>query len=154
MGARGQHAPGICCLGPCRITKGSGLRAYSRRGPLLGGTRPFQSLCLGFAAKRRGLNCCRASNTIKQVDSEGYIRNTPERSQLWGAQTPQGFALPALRAAHQRAAAEGWQVTDDAALFERLGLPVRVLEASSANLKITTPLDLELAAALLKRRQA
>jgi 2-C-methyl-D-erythritol 4-phosphate cytidylyltransferase len=62
--------------------------------------------------------------------------------------------LPALRAAHQRAAAEGWQVTDDAALFERLDLPVRVLEASSANLKITTPLDLELAAALLKRRQA
>ena len=94
------------------------------------------------------------TDTIKQVDSEGYIRNTPERSQLWGAQTPQGFALPALRAAHQRAAAEGWQVTDDAALFERLGLPVRVLEASSANLKITTPLDLELASALLKRRQA
>jgi 2-C-methyl-D-erythritol 4-phosphate cytidylyltransferase len=94
------------------------------------------------------------TDTIKQVDSYGYIRNTPERSGLWAAQTPQGFALPALRAAHQRAMAEGWQVTDDAALFERLGLPVRVLEASTANLKVTTPLDLELAAALLRRREA
>ena len=91
-------------------------------------------------------------DTIKQVDGQQRIVNTPPRAELWAAQTPQGFPVQQLRQAHQRAVEQGWAVTDDAALFERLGWPVRVLEASAANLKITTPLDLELAAALLKRR--
>ena len=73
-------------------------------------------------------------------------------SELWAAQTPQGFPVAQLRQAHQQAEQAGWEVTDDAALFERLGWPVQVLEASSANLKVTTPLDLELAAALLRAR--
>ena len=91
-------------------------------------------------------------DTIKQVDGQQRIVNTPPRAELWAAQTPQGFPVQQLRQAHQRAVEQGWAVTDDAALFERLGWPVRVLEASAANLKITTPLDLELAAALLRRR--
>ena len=91
-------------------------------------------------------------DTIKQVDDQQRIVHTPPRAALWAAQTPQGFPVKQLRQAHQRAQDEGWEVTDDAALFERLGWPVRVLEASGANLKITTPLDLELAAALLRRR--
>lgn len=91
-------------------------------------------------------------DTIKQVDGQQRIVNTPPRAELWAAQTPQGFPVQQLRQAHQRAVKQGWAVTDDAALFERLGWPVRVLEASAANLKITTPLDLELAAALLRRR--
>ncbi|RCL52999.1 MAG: 2-C-methyl-D-erythritol 4-phosphate cytidylyltransferase [Synechococcus sp. MED-G71] len=91
-------------------------------------------------------------DTIKQVDGQQRIVNTPPRAELWAAQTPQGFPVEQLRQAHQHAVEQGWAVTDDAALFERLGWPVRVLEASAANLKITTPLDLELAAALLRRR--
>jgi 2-C-methyl-D-erythritol 4-phosphate cytidylyltransferase len=91
-------------------------------------------------------------DTIKQVDADGLIRHTPPRANLWAAQTPQGFPLQALRQAHRQACECGWEVTDDAALFERLGLPVRVLEGSSSNLKVTTPLDLEIAAALLRRR--
>jgi 2-C-methyl-D-erythritol 4-phosphate cytidylyltransferase len=113
--------------------------------------------CCAIALKNSGealIAAVPVTDTIKQVDENGYIKHTPERSQLWAAQTPQGFFLPALRAAHQRASAEGWLVTDDAALFERLGLPVQILESSSANLKITTPLDLELAGALLRRRKA
>ena len=54
-----------------------------------------------------------------------------------------------LRQAHDQAEAEGWSVTDDAALFERLGWPVRVLPASPANIKLTTPFDLTIAAAVL-----
>ena len=91
-------------------------------------------------------------DTIKQVDGQGRIVATPPRSELWAAQTPQGFPVAQLRQAHQQAEEAGWEVTDDAALFERLGWPVQVLEASSANLKVTTPLDLELAAALLRAR--
>ena len=57
-----------------------------------------------------------------------------------------------LRQAHGQAEAEGWSVTDDAALFERLGWPVRVLESSPANIKITTPFDITIAEAVLAAR--
>ncbi len=89
------------------------------------------------------------TDTIKTVDADGTITDTPDRSLLWAAQTPQGFPVAQLRQAHGRAETEGWSVTDDAALFERLGWPVRVLPASPANIKLTTPFDLRIAAAIL-----
>ncbi|MEB3321271.1 MAG: 2-C-methyl-D-erythritol 4-phosphate cytidylyltransferase [Synechococcaceae cyanobacterium] len=89
------------------------------------------------------------TDTIKQVDGSGRITATPDRARLWAAQTPQGFAVEQLRGAHDRARAEGWEVTDDAALFERLGLPVRVLEAPASNIKVTTRFDLTVAEAVL-----
>ena len=92
------------------------------------------------------------TDTIKQVDGEGCISATPDRSQLWAAQTPQGFPVRQLRDAHATAAAEGWSVTDDAALFERLGLAVQVLEAPPSNIKLTTPFDLTIAEAVLADR--
>jgi 2-C-methyl-D-erythritol 4-phosphate cytidylyltransferase len=94
------------------------------------------------------------SDTIKQVDPEGRVVRTPNRQDLWAAQTPQGFAVPQLRAAHLRAQREGWSVTDDAALYERLGLPVKVMEAPASNIKLTTPFDLRVAEALLRDRTA
>ena len=94
------------------------------------------------------------SDTIKQVDGQGWIRATPNRQDLWAAQTPQGFAVAQLRQAHRQAQEEGWIVTDDAALYERLGLPVRVLEAPAANIKLTTPFDLAVAEAVLGGRSA
>jgi 2-C-methyl-D-erythritol 4-phosphate cytidylyltransferase len=93
------------------------------------------------------------TDTIKQVDGQGRIVATPDRSHLWAAQTPQGFAVPQLRQAHVRADAEGWSVTDDAALYERLGLPVQVLEAPASNIKVTTPFDLTVAEAVLRPRR-
>jgi 2-C-methyl-D-erythritol 4-phosphate cytidylyltransferase len=92
------------------------------------------------------------TDTIKRVDGDGVIQDTPDRSQLWGAQTPQGFSVQQLRDAHARAVAEGWCVTDDASLFERLGWAVQVIEASPSNIKITTPFDLTIAAAVLAGR--
>jgi 2-C-methyl-D-erythritol 4-phosphate cytidylyltransferase len=92
------------------------------------------------------------TDTIKQVDASGTITATPERSRLWAAQTPQAFAVARLREAHARAEAEGWSVTDDAALFERLGWPVRVLEAPPSNIKLTTRFDLTVAEAVLAAR--
>ena len=94
------------------------------------------------------------SDTIKQVNGQGQIIGTPNRQHLWAAQTPQGFAVQQLRQAHRRAQEEGWSVTDDAALYERLGFPVRVLEAPASNIKLTTPFDLSVAEAVLRSRSA
>jgi len=94
------------------------------------------------------------TDTIKRVDGGGVIQDTPDRSVLWGAQTPQGFPVEQLREAHARAAAEGWSVTDDASLFERLGWPVKVIAAPPSNIKITTRFDLTVAAAVLAARTA
>ncbi len=93
------------------------------------------------------------TDTIKQVDGEGTITATPDRSRLWAAQTPQGFPVRQLRQAHAIAGERGWSVTDDAALFERLGLAVQVLEAPPSNIKLTTPFDLTVAAAVLAERR-
>jgi 2-C-methyl-D-erythritol 4-phosphate cytidylyltransferase len=94
------------------------------------------------------------TDTIKQVDPQGRITGTPDRQHLWAAQTPQGFAVRQLRDAHREALDKGWTVTDDAALYERLELPVRVLDAPASNIKLTTPFDLAVAEAMLRARQA
>ena len=94
------------------------------------------------------------SDTIKRVGSDGVIRDTPDRSELWAAQTPQGFAVDQLRRGHAEAVAQGWTVTDDASLYERLGWPVQVLDAGPANIKVTTPFDLTVAEAVLALRAA
>ncbi len=84
------------------------------------------------------------TDTIKSVSSEGVVVQTHERSALRAVQTPQGFSRAPLEAAHARARAEGWEVTDDAALMERCGAPVLVVPGEEANRKITTPEDLAL----------
>ncbi len=92
-------------------------------------------------------------DTIKEVDpTTNLIYYTPPREKLWAAQTPQGFAVPLLCAAHAQAQQEGWAVTDDAALFERLGYPVQLVLGEETNLKVTTPLDVTLAECILQQR--
>lgn len=81
------------------------------------------------------------TDTIKQVAGD-LVTATPDRASLVAVQTPQGFLLPHLQNAHARAQAEGWQVTDDAALLERLGVPVTVVAGEAGNIKITNPEDL------------
>jgi 2-C-methyl-D-erythritol 4-phosphate cytidylyltransferase len=90
-----------------------------------------------------------ARDTIKVVDSAGRITATPDRATLWQAQTPQGFHATLLAAAYAAARARDLAVTDDAALLEALNHPVHVAPGDPANLKITTPEDLLVAAALL-----
>ncbi len=91
-------------------------------------------------------------DTIKVVNAAGVIESTPDRSQLWAAQTPQGFSVPLLKKCHEQGRQNGWEVTDDAALFERCGLPVQILEGEETNLKITTPVDLAIAEFILRQR--
>ena len=93
------------------------------------------------------------TDTIKQVDESGVITATPNRAELWAAQTPQAFSVDELRQGHREARATGWTVTDDASLYERLGWPVNVLDAGPSNIKVTTPFDLTVARAVLAERQ-
>jgi 2-C-methyl-D-erythritol 4-phosphate cytidylyltransferase len=60
--------------------------------------------------------------------------------------------VAALRQCHQQGLQNGWEVTDDAALFEQSGLPVRLVPGEETNLKVTTPIDLTIAEFILKHR--
>jgi 2-C-methyl-D-erythritol 4-phosphate cytidylyltransferase len=91
-------------------------------------------------------------DTIKQVGDHQLIQSTPERSQLWAAQTPQGFSVEMLKKAHHQGRTNGWVVTDDAALFEQCQLPVKIVEGEETNLKVTTPMDLAIAEFILRQR--
>ncbi|MDJ0599398.1 MAG: 2-C-methyl-D-erythritol 4-phosphate cytidylyltransferase [Crocosphaera sp.] len=91
-------------------------------------------------------------DTIKIVDNNQFIQDTPNRSNLWAAQTPQGFDVNLLKECHQKGHQLGWQVTDDAALFEKCQLPVKIVEGEETNLKVTTPVDLAIAEFILKQR--
>ena len=86
------------------------------------------------------------ADTIKRVDGEGLVRETPDRASLRAIQTPQAFDADLLRRAH--ATIEG-DATDDAALVEQLGAPVRVIEGEAQAFKVTTAEDLERLRALL-----
>ncbi len=92
-------------------------------------------------------------DTIKVVDDQRQIESTPNRDRLWAAQTPQGFDAQKLKTCHEAGLREGWEVTDDAALFERLNLPVHIVEGEETNLKLTTPSDLAIAELILRQRQ-
>jgi 2-C-methyl-D-erythritol 4-phosphate cytidylyltransferase len=92
-------------------------------------------------------------DTIKVVDEHGIIKSTPERKQLWAAQTPQGFDVKLLKQCHAEGVRQGWEVTDDAALFEKCGMEVRIVPGEETNLKITTPQDLAIAEFILSQRE-
>jgi 2-C-methyl-D-erythritol 4-phosphate cytidylyltransferase len=87
------------------------------------------------------------SDTLKEVSTHDPTRivRTRPRARLWRAQTPQGFPRPVLEEAHARAARTGHRATDDAALVESMGVPVRLVPDFSNNIKVTTPEDLVLA---------
>jgi len=92
-------------------------------------------------------------DTLKQADERGHVIGTRERAGLWQAQTPQAFPRAMIVEAYRRAARDGVTATDDAALVERYGGAVVLIEGSRANIKVTTPHDLELARALLAARR-
>ncbi|WP_193194642.1 2-C-methyl-D-erythritol 4-phosphate cytidylyltransferase [Nostoc sp. MG11] len=91
-------------------------------------------------------------DTIKVVDDNGIIQSTPDRRQLWAAQTPQGFDVKLLKQCHAEGVRLGWEVTDDAALFERCGIEVQIVQGEETNLKVTTPQDLAIAEFILRSK--
>lgn len=93
-------------------------------------------------------------DTVKRVDVSGLIQETLKREELWQIQTPQVFRYDWLVEAHQQAQQHQWDVTDDAALIERMGYPVSVVEGSCFNIKVTRPDDLAFGEAILKARES
>jgi 2-C-methyl-D-erythritol 4-phosphate cytidylyltransferase len=80
-------------------------------------------------------------DTLKEVSADGLIVRTVDRERLWRAQTPQGFARGVIVDVHRRARVDRVTATDDAALCERYGIPVRVVRGSERALKVTDPGD-------------
>lgn len=149
-----------------------GLRVLERAGWRNGyvfihdGARPFIS---GEMLKRAYDEVCRSracvvgmpvKDTVKIADEQGCIHQTPRRSLVWQIQTPQVFAadliIPAYREVIEKEKdllEQGIQITDDAMVVENVcGCPVRLVEGSYENLKITTPEDLEIAEIFAARR--
>lgn len=89
------------------------------------------------------------ADTLKRATPDGQVDATVDRNQLWGAQTPQGFRTDLIVDAYAKAIAEDWPVTDDAAVAERAGHRVHLVEGEAMNFKITRPEDLALAERLL-----
>ena len=85
-------------------------------------------------------------DTIKEVDRDGYVRSTPDRSILRAVQTPQGFSVDVLKRAHE--ASE--DATDDAALVEALGVKVKTIPGEARAMKITNPEDIAIAVTLVR----
>src|SRR6184192_813416 len=140
----------------CRVGRPSGGRHRPRRIDPLGvvvhdAARPLAPPALFAAvidAVRAGADAAvpglPISDTVKRVDGD-HVVETIARDELVAVQTPQAFRTDALRAAHT---ASG-EATDDAALVEAAGGSVVVVPGDPRNLKVTTPADLVVAAALL-----
>ena len=92
------------------------------------------------------------SDTIKQADGSGRVIRTLDRSALWAIQTPRVFRAEVLRRALDVDASALAAATDDASLVEAVGGSVRVVEAPAENIKVTRPVDLAFAEALLRAR--
>jgi 2-C-methyl-D-erythritol 4-phosphate cytidylyltransferase len=96
--------------------------------------------------------CLPLADTVKRADAAGRVVETLRRDELRAIQTPQGFRREVLVRAH--AAATAGPVTDDAGMVEALGVPVLLIAGDDEAFKVTRPLDLVLAEAVLARRRA
>lgn len=167
-----DHARDVCaCFGPgkpCSILPGGARRQDTVYGSLLAmeceapeiiaihdGARPLidgQTIERSIElARERGacVTAAQVTDTIKHASASGEVIATPDRSELWRAQTPQTFRFPLLLECYRRAEAECWQVTDDASVVERCGHPVHINPCTDLNMKVTTPRDLTIAQTLL-----
>jgi 2-C-methyl-D-erythritol 4-phosphate cytidylyltransferase len=106
-----------------------------------------QAVIDGVIAKARDGICAVPGlpvvDTIKEVDKDGRVIRTVDRSRLWRVQTPQAFPRASIERAHREARAANVDATDDAALCERIGLPVVMVPGSERALKVTDESDFE-----------
>lgn len=115
--------------------------------------RPEQITSVIGAAKKHGaaILASPVTDTIKSAD-KGWIKGTVDRSGLWKAQTPQGFRKDILERSHFNQRVRS--VTDDSQLVEKIKGKVFIVPGDDSNIKITTPIDLEIASCLLKKKRS
>jgi 2-C-methyl-D-erythritol 4-phosphate cytidylyltransferase len=123
------------------------------------GVRPLLSgenleTVIGAALEFGAATCAvPVKDTVKLAGDGGFVTETLPRDRLWLTQTPQAFSYEVILDAHRRSREDRFNATDDAALVERLGTAVKLVEGSYRNIKITTPEDLVVASALLEAGQ-
>lgn len=129
------------------------------------GARPFvnrEILERAYACVKKEDACVvgmPVKDTIKLADGNGFAEQTPERDRVWAVQTPQVFAYQRIWTAYARMMEKEAEfmsrkirITDDAMVMETFGdTPVRLVEGSYENIKITTPEDLEIAEVFARR---
>ncbi len=119
------------------------------------GARPMVTIDLierGLAAAKETGSAIAAVpvvDTIKMAGDDMVVQGTPPRRSLWAVQTPQVFRFDIISQAYRQAR---YEVTDDAMLVERSGNKVKIYMGAYDNIKVTTPDDLAIAEALLKKR--
>ena len=91
-------------------------------------------------------------DTIKRAE-RGVVVETMDRSSLWAVQTPQVFEASLIRAALEKAVADGETLTDDCAAVERIGMKVSLTRGDRENIKLTTPYDLMVGEAIIRQRE-
>ena len=102
---------------------------------------------------RRGaasVSGCRIRDTVKIVEKGTTVSSTVDRAKYWAVQTPQAFPCSMLRKAYAAVEAAKQEVFDDSQAAEIAGETVKICETDKPNIKITTPEDLQVAAAILK----
>jgi 2-C-methyl-D-erythritol 4-phosphate cytidylyltransferase len=121
------------------------------------GVRPFVSCriiketiaaAIEYGAAITGV---RVKDTIKMVDESYRIMQTVDRNGLWAVQTPQVFKAKLLRDCYDKAMYRGFYGTDDASVIEWAGFEVKIIEGEYENIKITTPFDMIVAEAMIKK---
>ena len=154
---------------PVKVVRGGGSREESvllaaleadERTELLAvqdGARPLVTPRLIDAVAEKAARCNAAAPAVPVKDTiktaaEGQVRETLDRSALVAVQTPQVFEADLLKAALQSALEADAELTDDCSAVERLGKVVYLVDGDETNLKITTPVDLVIAAAILQSR--
>jgi 2-C-methyl-D-erythritol 4-phosphate cytidylyltransferase len=162
---RGEAPPAGCAGVPGGVTRSASVRAALAAAPagedlvvVHDAARPLvePELFARTLAALVEVDCAtaaaRVTDTVKEAGDDGRVTRTLDRSRLWAVQTPQAFRRAALEAAMAVGDEVLAAATDDAWLVERAGGTVRVVESSPANLKVTTPHDLQIAELLIRER--
>ena len=95
----------------------------------------------------------KSTDTLKLIQEDGTVTGTVDRDAVVRVQTPQVFSADLLKGALTDAVAKGLLYTDDSAAVERMGIQVHIVEGSEDNIKLTRPLDLEIAKMFAEQEQ-
>lgn len=122
------------------------------------GARPFVTTEVIEAAVSAGETFGGAAPAIALKDTvkrarDGKVLETPDRASLFAVQTPQVFYTERISAAIREALEKGLPLTDDCSAAEAMGMEVHLTPGDEENMKITTPFDLVIGEAILKRRE-
>ena len=113
----------------------------------------IEEVCKAAYKSKAATAAHRSTDSVKIADKHGFIESSPDRETVWLAQTPQVFKTNLYRAAAYTAFKEKFEATDDNALVEHIGHPIRLVECGANNIKVTTRADLTVAEAILKERR-